>query len=473
MKVINSLRKFNTALINPFKSLSRKTFTSTTMSGEEMVSLSRKHTVFSWSAQGKIDPIPIVKAKGCHFWDANGKKYFDMNSQLMCMNVGHGHPKVIQAIKDQAEELAFAGPAFATKIRAEVGPMLAKHTPADLNKFFFTLGGAEAIENAVKFAKFTTGRHKIITRNRAYHGSTHYAIMLTGDNRRWPNEAGAVGGIIRTLDPYSYRSQLFEEGMTDEQFTEKLLINLEELLMFENPESIAAFCLETITGTNGIIIPPKGYLPGIRKICDKYGIMMICDEVMAGWGRTGKWYACHHENIVPDILTMAKGLTSAYIPLGAVAVSDKIMDKYQDVPFKSGLTYQAHPMGLACVKAVINIMEEEKLCENSTNMGEVLKEIHRDLYKKHPCIGEVRSIGLFGGIELVKNRKTKEPMAPYGNTSEAMTKFSNYIRENGIWAFVNSHIIHNQPPLCVTEQELREGMAVIDKGLDIVDQYVI
>lgn len=220
--------------------------------GEEIIKSCRKHTVFSWSAQNKIDPIAMKSAKGCYFWDYNGKKYFDMNSQLMCVNVGHSHPKVIKAVQEQAETLSFSGPAFATKIRAEIGPMLSKHTPGDLNKFFFTLGGAEAVENAIKFAKFSTGRHKVITRNRAYHGSTHYAIMLTGDNRRWPNEVNSVGGIIRTLDPYSYRSPLFQEGMSEEEFASRLLENMEELLMFENPESVAAICMETITGTNGI-----------------------------------------------------------------------------------------------------------------------------------------------------------------------------------------------------------------------------
>ena len=442
------------------------------MSGAEITQKCKDHTLFSWSVQSKVNPITMTKAKGCFFWDADGKKYFDLNSQLMCSNIGHSHPKVIQAIKDQADELTYAGPNMATRARAEVGPILAKHTPGDLNKFFFTLGGAEAVENGIKMAKFYTNRNKVMVRYRAYHGATLGAITLTGDPRRWPNEPG-LPGVIRTFDPYSYRCHVYQEGMPEEEYSQKMLNLMEETLMYENPESFAAIVIETVTGTNGIIIPPKGYLPGLRKLCDKYGILLMCDEVMAGVGRTGKMFACDHWNVVPDILTMAKGMTSAYMPLGAAAVSDKIAKSFDDRMLSCGLTYQSHPMSMAVCSAVMKVMEEEDLVGNSHRMGKVMESLMKELMVKHKSIGQHRSIGLFGCLELVKNRKTKEPMAPYGQSSEAMTKLIGFLRENGVFAFANSNLLHTNPPLCVNEQELRDVFAIVDKALDITDKYVL
>jgi len=426
----------------------------------------KQYTMWSWSAQAKVNPIPMVKAKGIYFWDADGKRYIDLNSQLMCSNIGHGHPKVIEAIKAQAEELSYAGPSMATKIRAEIGPLLAKHTPGDLKKFFFTLGGSEANENAIKFAKFYTGRNKIIARYRSYHGATHGSILLTGDPRRWPNEPG-MPGVLRAFDPYRYRSHLHNEGDTDEVFSQKCLNQLEEMMTYENPQSIAAIILETVTGTNGIIVPPQGYLQGLRALCDKYGILMICDEVMCGLGRTGEWYAVDHWGVVPDIITMAKGLTSAYLPLGAVAVSSKIAHAFDEKPFSGGLTYQSHPMCLAAAVANLKVMEEEDIVGNSKRMGKVLGSLLADMKEKHPCVGDVRSIGLFGILELVKDRKTKEPMA-----ADPMAKLGAFFREKGVYAFINNHTLLTNPPLCINESELREVFSIIHEGLFIIDQHI-
>ncbi len=450
------------------KNFSEKT---KSLSSEGINKACKQYTMYSWSNQSKVNPIAMTKAKGCYFWDAEGKKYFDMNSQLMCSNIGHGNPKIIEAIKNQADELSFAGPTFSTRIRAEIGPKLAKHMPGDLTKFFFTLGGSEANENAIKFAKFYTKRNKIISRHRSYHGATLGSISLTGDPRRWPNEPG-MPGVVRVFDPYKYRSHLYTDGMSDEEFSHKMLNQLEETLMYENPESFAAVIIETVTGSNGIIPPPQGYLKGLRKICDKYGILLICDEVMCGFGRTGEWFAVDHWQVVPDILTMAKGLTSAYLPLGAVAVSSKIANEFENRVFSGGLTYQSHPMCLGVASAVLDFMEEEKVVDNSREMGKEMSLILNNLKEKHISIGDVRNIGLFGGIELVKDRKTKEPLCPYGGSSDIMAKLMGYLKDHGIFAYANGHLLHTNPPLVVNKSQLYEAFEVIDKALNITDEFV-
>lgn len=432
-----------------------------------MVNACKEYTMFSWSAQGKVAPIPMVKAEGCHFWDADGNKWFDMNSQLMCSNIGHGNKKVIQAIKDQAEELTYAGPGFATRVRAEIGPLLAKHTPGGMNHFFFTLGGAEANENALKFARFYTGKSKIITRNRSYHGATHAAIMCTGDYRRFPNEQHfPMGGIIRVQDTYKYRSLLYREGDTDQEFAQRLLDHMEETIKFENPGSIAAVLIETVTGTNGILIPPAGYLQGVRKLCDKYNIVMICDEVMAGLGRTGQWFAVDHWGVVPDIITCAKGLTSGYLPLGGVIVSDKIAQHFSETPFLGGLTYQSHPMCLAAAVATLKVMEEPGFMEHVQKMGLVMTELHLKMKEKHKCVGDVRSIGLFGAVELVKSRKTKEMLV------DEMLQLGAFLKSKHMFHFIWQNILLTIPPLIVSEQELRDAFVTIDEGLTLVDKLV-
>ncbi len=442
-----------------------------TMTAEEMVALTKAHSFFSWSAQDAVNPIPMAKAKGVYFWDANGKRYFDLNSQLMCVNIGHGDPRVIDAIKAQAEELTYAGPSMATRVRAQIGQELAEVTPGDLKKFFFTLGGAEANESAIKMARAVTGRQKILVRYRSYHGATAGAISLTGDPRRWANEPG-IPGVIRTFDPYKYRSPLYQEGDSDQVFARKCLDQIEETLMYEGPHTVAAIFIETVTGTNGVIIPPDGYLQGLREICTRHGILLICDEVMAGLGRTGAWFAVDHWQVVPDMITLAKGLTSAYMPLGAVALSEKIYDYFRQNVFYGGLTYSAHPMSLAAAVANLRVLKDDDLVGNSRRMGQVMAGLMDDLKAEHPSVGDVRNIGVFGVIELVKNRKTKEPMAPYVGASPEMAKLGAVLKEKGVYAFTWRNMLHTNPPLSVTESELKEVFEIINAALAVTDEAV-
>ncbi|MBI3762273.1 MAG: aminotransferase class III-fold pyridoxal phosphate-dependent enzyme, partial [Chloroflexi bacterium] len=382
-----------------------------------------------------------------------------------------GDQRVIDAIKAQAEELAYAGPSMASKVRAEIGRELAEVTPGDLKRFFFTLGGAEANESAIKMARAFTGRQKIMTRYRSYHGATAGSITLTGDHRRWANEPG-IPGVIRFFDPYKYRSSLYQEGDSDQVFARKCLDQIEEIIMYEGPHTIAAIFLETVTGTNGVIIPPDGYLQGLRGICDKHGILLVCDEVMCGLGRTGEWFAVDHWKVVPDLITMAKGLTSAYMPLGAVAISGKIYDFFRDKVFYGGLTYSAHPMSLAAAVANLRVLKDDDLVGNSKRMGKVMAGLMDDLKAEHPSVGDVRNIGVFGVIELVKNRKTREPMAPYVGPSPEMAKLGAFFKDNGVYAFTWRNMLHTNPPLSVTEAELREVFEIINKALAVTDEAV-
>jgi len=445
--------------------------TTETLTAEEVVELTKRHTIFSWSAQGSVNPIPMVRGEGIYFWDAAGKRYIDMNSQLMCVNIGHGNRRVIEAIKRQADELVYAGPGMATAVRARVGKMLAELTPGDLNRFFFTLGGAEANENAIRIARTVSGRQKIMVRYRSYHGATAGAISLTGDPRRWANEPG-IPGVVRFFDPYKYRSHLYREGDSDEAFTQRCLDEVEEIVQYEGPKTIAAIFIETVTGTNGLIVPPDGYLQGLREICDRNGIFLVCDEVMCGLGRTGRWFAADHWNVIPDMITMAKGLTSAYLPLGAVAVSDRIASYYDKNVFFGGLTYNAHPMSLAAAEACLQVMIDDDFMGHTQRMGRVLSSLHAEMKEKHPSVGDVRSIGLFGVLEFVRNRTTKEPMAPFNGTSPEMTKLGAYLREQGMYAFANWNNLFTNPPLCITEQQLHEAFAIIDRALEITDAAV-
>jgi taurine---2-oxoglutarate transaminase len=443
----------------------------TAMTAQEIVDLTKRHTIFSWSAQASVNPIPMVRGEGIYFWDAGGKRYIDMNSQLMCVNIGHGNRRVIDAIKRQADELVYAGPGMATAVRARVGRMLADLTPGDLNRFFFTLGGAEANENAIRIARMVSGRQKIMVRYRSYHGATAGAISLTGDPRRWANEPG-IPGVVRFFDPYKYRSHLYREGDSDETFVQRCLEETEEIIQYEGPKTIAAIFVETVTGTNGLIVPPDGYLQGLRDICDRHGIFLVCDEVMCGLGRTGRWFAADHWNVVPDMITMAKGLTSAYLPLGAVAVSDRIASYYDNNVFFGGLTYNAHPMSLAAAEACLQVMIDDDMIGHTQRMGVVLAGLHAEMKAKHPSVGDVRSIGLFGVLELVRDRKTKEPMAPFNGTSPEMAKLGAFLRDQGMYAFVNWNNLFTNPPLCITEQQLREAFAIIDRALEITDAGV-
>jgi len=441
------------------------TLATPTMSGKEIVDLSRKHTLYEWSAQSKVDPIPVASAKGIYFYTPEGKRFIDFNSQLMSVNIGHGDPRVIQAISDQAATLAYANPFMATEVRARLGAKLAEITPGDIDTFFFTNGGAEANENAIKLARFFTGRHKIIARYRSYHGATAGAISLTGDPRRWAAEPG-IPGVVHVLDPYHGIERGWESA-------ESSLAMIEETIQLEGPNTIAAFILEPVTGTNGVLIPPAGYLEGLRKICDKYGILMIADEVMSGFGRTGEWFAVDHWKVVPDLLCMAKGLTSSYLPLGAVGMRHHIAQHFQDKVFYGGLTYNSHPMGCAAALATIRVYEEDHLIANAKKMGAVLKALGEDLQAKHPSVGAVRSIGLFGIVELIRSRKTRQPLAPFNGTSDEMAALGRFFREQGLYTFVRWNTFFTNPPLCITEQQLREAFAIIDRGLQITDKAVI
>ena len=440
------------------------TDTQTTMTGEEIVALSRKHTLFEWSAQSKVDPIPVARAKGIYFWTPEGKRFIDFNSQLMCVNIGHGDERVIRAIQEQAATLAYANPFMATEPRARLGAKLAEITPGDIDTFFFTNGGAEANENAIKIARWITGRHKILAFYRSYHGGTAGSISLTGDPRRWAAEPG-IPGVVHVLNPYHGVQRGWDS-------TADALAYLEETIQLEGPNTIAGFILEPVVGTNGILVPPDGFMQGMRALCDKYGIVMIADEVMAGFGRTGKWFSVEHWNVVPDIITMAKGLTSAYVQLGAVGVRQKIADHFRDNVFYGGLTYNSHPLACACALATIAVYEEDGLIDRARERGELMKELLADLARRHPSVGAVRSIGLFGIVELVRNRQTLEPMAPFNGTSPEMQALGRHFRDEGLYTFVRWNTFFTNPPLCITEAELREAFAIIDRGLDETDRAV-
>lgn len=434
------------------------------MSGKEMVELCVQHSLFSWSATGKVDPLPIARAEGVYLYSPEGQRWIDWNSQLMSVNIGHGHPKVVAAIKAQADTLAFAYPGCATEIRARLSKRLAELVPGDLNTFFFTLGGAEANENAMKAARLFTGRYKIMTRYRSYHGATHGAMMLTGDPRRWPNEPG-MPGVVRVMDPTPYD---YSFGKTPAEIVENNLAYVEEVIRAEGPHTIAAMFIETVTGTNGILAPPPGYLEGLQRILHKHGILLVCDEVMCGWGRTGKRFAFEHSTIVPDICTMAKGLTSSYLPLGVMAVSDRIAAHFRDQVFWGGLTYNAHPMCLAAALAAIEVLEEEKLTENSARMGEVMRGHMARMAKKHRSVREHRNIGLFGIIELNKNSKG-ERLVPFGGSSPVMGQIGKFFRDNGLFTVLQLGGIMCNPPLCITEAQIAEAFEIIDRALEISD----
>ena len=391
---------------------------------------------------------------------------------VMCVNIGHGNKRVIQAIIDQAKELPFAGPGMATKPRAELGKLLSEITPGNLNHFLYTLGGADANENAIKLARAFTGRHKILSRYRSYHGSSLGALAVTGDPRRTAWEPDVAPGVVHFLDPYRYRSTFHQnrQDISDEEFCADYLAHLEEIITYERPDTIAAIMLESVTGTNGIIIPPDGYLQGVRAICDKYGILLIADEVMSGFGRTGEWFAVDHWKVVPDLMTMAKGLTSGYAPLGAVAMKPEIAHHFDDVVYEGGLTFNGHPISLAAAIANIQVLRDDHLVQNSREMGTVMQEMNAELWDRHPSIGETRNIGLFGIIELVKNRKTKEPVTQFNQTSVEMSSLKKRLLEKGLFAYTHWHTILIIPPLLITKEELAEGYAILDEALEITDQ---
>jgi taurine--2-oxoglutarate transaminase len=431
------------------------------MSGEQMVALTRRHTLFEWSAQSRVDPLPVARAKGIYFWTPEGKRFIDFNSQLMCVNIGHGDERVIRAVQEQVATLAYANPFMATEPRARLGARLADITPGDIDTFFFTNGGAEANENAIKLARLFTGRHEILARYRSYHGATAGSVTLTGDPRRWAAEPG-LPGVVHVLDPYHGVARGWEP-------VDRWLAMLEETVQLEGPQTIAAIILEPVTGTNGILVPPDGLLQGVRALCDRHGIMMIADEVMSGFGRTGRWFAVDHWGVVPDLLSMAKGLTSAYVPLGAVGMRRRIAEHFADRVFYGGLTYNSHPLACAAALATLAVYDEDRLIENAARMGAVMSQLLGDLASRHACVGVTRSIGLFGIVELVRSRSTLEPLAPFNGTSTEMQALGKFFREEGLYTFVRWNTFFTNPPLCITEGELQEAFAIIDRGLTMVD----
>ncbi|MFN8401709.1 MAG: aminotransferase class III-fold pyridoxal phosphate-dependent enzyme [Anaerolineales bacterium] len=439
----------------------------------EILPLSKEHVFWTWSAQAKVNPIAVKRAKGVYFWDVDDKRYLDFNSMTMCVNIGHGDERIIRAMQEQAAELPYAAPGMTTKIRALASREVASVTPqGKLSKVLFTLGGADANENAIKLARGYTKRHKILTRYRSYHGASAGAMAATGDPRRVAWEPNLMTGVVHFLDPYRYRSTFHRTNpnISEADFAQDYVNHLEEIILYEGPESIAGILMESVTGTNGIIIPPDGYMQGVRKLCDKYGIVMICDEVMSGFGRTGKWFAIENWNVVPDMITMAKGLTSAYAPLGAVAMKPEIAAAFDEHAFESGLTYTSHPISLAAAVANIQAMKEDKVIEHSASMGGVLRRMLSDLGEAHPSVGEVRSIGLFGIIELVKNRETKEPVAPWNGSSPEMAALKKYCTDHGLFLYTHWHTVLIIPPLIISEKELKEGFDVLDEALKITDR---
>jgi taurine---2-oxoglutarate transaminase len=441
----------------------RKDVTPVTLSAEQIVELSKRYTLYDWSAQSKVAPLAVDHAEGVYFFTVDGTRYLDFNSQLMGVNIGHGDKRVVDAIAKQGEKLPYITPFAAYETRALLGQKLASLWPGNLEKTFFTLGGTEANENAIRMAKAFTGRSKVMVRYRAYHGATYLTSNLTGDPRRWANEQPPVPGIVRVFDPYHGPDR-------PQETADEALDRLEEQIVLEGPGTIAAFILETVTGTNGVLIPPDGYLRGVRELCTRYGIVMIADEIMCGFGRTGEWFAVNHWDVVPDLLTAAKGLTSSYLPLGAVAISPAIAEHFDENVFYGGLTYNSHPLSCAAALAAIDVLEQDDLIGNAKRLAPVMRRHHEELAAKHPSVGLHRNIGLFGILELVKDRESMEAMSPYNVTNDTMVAVNRALLEHGLFTMVRWNQIMTNPPLCITEEQLQEGFEIIDEALAVADE---
>jgi len=439
----------------------------TKLTAKEIVDLSKEYTFFSWSVQGQVSPIPVTKAEGIYFWDTDGKRYIDFSSQLMNTNIGHQHPKVVKAIQDQAAQVCFVHPGNTTEVRALLGKKLSEVTPGNLKKTFFSLGGAEANENAIKIARFYTGRHKILAHYRSYHGATYGSLALTGDYRRLAVEPVMPGGV-HFLNPFCYRCPF---GQKKESCKRECIAHLEEVIRYEGTDKIAAVIMEGVVGSNGLIVPPDDYWPRVREICDKYGILLISDEVMSGWGRTGEWFAVDNWKVIPDIITTAKGITSGYVPLGAVIVSDKIAKFFDDKYLYAGLTYNGHALACAAALATIEVYDEDKLVENARKVGEYLGEKLEAIKTRHVSVGDVRYIGLFSTLELVANRESKEIMP-----ASVMAEVGKSLRQNGLFTFLMANnmgsMVFVVPPLCITKEQLDEGLAIVEKALEVADAAV-
>ncbi|GLB26018.1 aspartate aminotransferase family protein [Lacrimispora xylanolytica] len=441
------------------------------MKGEEIKSTLKEYNLQSWSKQKSINPISVEKAEGIYFWDYDGNRYSDMSSQLVNMNLGFGNPAISQAIKDQVDQYCFVGPSYGAESRAILAKKIIGLMPDNMGKVFFTNAGAESNENAVKIARMFTGKHKIFSRYRSYHGSSFGAGNLTGEPRRYTLEPG-VPGFVKFFDPYIYREGI--EFDSEESASSYYLKKLEEQIQYEGPDSVAAIVMETITGSNGILIPPKGYMPGVRALCDKYGILMICDEVMTGWCRTGKMFAFEHFDVKPDIVTFAKGVTCGYVPLGGVVVSKEIAAYFDDNLLSCGLTYSGHPLSCAAGVACVNYYEEADILTNVNKVGQVLGEVLEELKQHHKSVGDVRYIGLFSAVELVKNKETKEPLVPYGKDPKGiMGKITGLLKERKFMTYTHENMVLVAPPLIITEEQLREELKKLDEVLTIVDQELL
>jgi len=434
----------------------------------------RAHVFHSWSAQALLNPVVVAGASGSRFWDEAGTRYLDFSSQLVNVNIGHQHPKLVAAIKEQADKLCTIAPIHANDARSEAARLIAELSPGDLDRVFFTNGGAEATENAIRMARMHTGRHKVLTTYRSYHGSTAGAITMTGDPRRWASEPG-LPGIVKFWGPYTYRSAF--HSADDAEESERALAHLADVLMVEGPGTVAAIVLETVVGTNGILVPPPGYLEGVRALCDEHGIVMIADEVMAGFGRCGEWFAVDHWGVVPDLICFAKGVNSGYVPLGGVIISERIAATFATRAYQGGLTYSGHPLACASAVASINIFKEEGIVEHARHLGnDIVGPTLADFKDRHPSVGEVRGLGVFWAIELVRDRTTREPLVPYNASGEAnapMAEFATACKERGLWPFTHFNRTHVVPPLTISDEEMCEGLAIIDEALLVTDKYSV
>ncbi len=430
----------------------------------------RAHVFHSWSAQGSLTPLVVAGAEGSWFWDEQGNRFLDFSSQLVNVNIGHQHPKLVAAIKEYADKLCTIAPFHANEARSEAARLIASHAPGDLDMVFFTNGGAEATENAIRMARLHTGRHKILTAYRSYHGATGGAIQMTGDPRRWPSEPG-FPGIIKFWGPYAYRSAF--HAADEAQECERALAHLESVLMVEGRDQVAAIVLESVVGTNGILVPPDGYLAGVRELCDRYGIVFIADEVMSGFARCGEWFAVDHWDVAPDLICFAKGVNSGYLPLGGVIISRRIADTFRDRQYPGGLTYSGHPLACASAAASIRIFEEEGVIEHSRMLGtDVIGPELRAMQERHPSIGEVRGLGTFWAIELVKNRETREMFVPYnasGADAAPMAELIGACKARGLWPFTHFNRVHVVPPCTTPIDEVRAGLAILDEVLELAD----
>jgi len=441
------------------------------LTGAEISSTQTQYNLQSWSRQRNLSPIPVMKGEGIYFWDDEGNRYTDMSSQLVNMNLGFGNKAITDAIKAQADIFCFAGPSYGVEPRAKLAKKIISLMPDNMGKVFFTNAGAESNENAVKIARMVTGRQKIFSRYRSYHGSSFGAGNLTGEPRRYALEPG-IPGFVKFFDPYVYREAI--RFGSEEEASAYYLTKLEEQIVYENPASVAGIVMETITGSNGVIIPPRGYLPGVRALCDKYGIMMICDEVMTGWCRTGKMFAIEHFGVKPDIVTFAKGVTCGYVPLGGVVVSKEIAAFFDDNLLSCGLTYSGHPLACAAGVACVNYYEEANILGNVSKTGKVLGEALEAMKAAHKCVGDVRYIGLFSAVELVKDKETREPLVPYGKDPQGlMGKIIGMLKTRRFMTYSHENMVLIAPPLIITETQIKEELAKLDEVLDIVDKEMI